>query len=122
MEDIFGLLKRINKEPGLYLGTPSVTALRHFLVGYKFARQELNIMPTEAELDFYREFQPWLQRHFQFQTTNAWDKILLFKYLDETTAFSNFFKLLDLFRQREKQQEIDPFFQDDALATPSQVA
>lgn len=64
-DNLFGLLEKIRQKPGLYIGRPSVTALRHFLVGYKFARQEMEIFPTELELDFYQEFQPWLQRHFQ---------------------------------------------------------
>lgn len=91
MSQVFALLEKINQKPGLYLGTASITALRHFLVGYKFARQEMGLFPTEAELDFYQEFQPWLQNHFHLQTVNAWDKILLFKFVNEKAAFTNFF-------------------------------
>ncbi|MEL7353679.1 MAG: hypothetical protein AAF171_16090 [Cyanobacteria bacterium P01_A01_bin.116] len=109
MENIFGLFEKIQQEPGLYLGKPSVTALRHFLAGYKFARQEMCITPTETELDFYHEFQPWLQNHFQLQSPNPWDQILLFEYLDEASAFANFFKLLTLFRQRDRQHKANSF-------------
>lgn len=122
MDSIFGLLEKISQKPGLYLGSSSVTALRHFLVGYKFARQEMGITPTEMELDFYQDFQPWLQRYFHIQTVNAWDKILLFKYVDEETAFSNFFQLLDEFRQRDKKQDIDPTLMDDSLEQFEKVA
>ena len=114
MDSIFGLLEKINQKPGLYLGSPSVTALRHFLVGYKFARQEMGIAPNELELDFLHEFQPWLQRYFQIKTSNPWDKILLFKYVDEQTAFSRFFKLLEAFRDRDKSEDIDPNLFDDS--------
>ena len=117
MDSIFELLEKIHKTPGLYLGTPSVTALRHFLVGYKFARQEMGLMPTEVELDFYREFQPWLQHHFQLQTTNPWDKILLFKYPDESTAFSNFFHLLDTFQNRDNTHDLDLLLDETPKAT-----
>ena len=122
MDDIFGLLEKISQKPGLYIGCSSVTALRYFLVGYKFARQEMGILPTEIELDFYQEFQPWLQRYFHIQTTNAWDKILLFKYVDEATAFKQFFLLLEVFRQRDKSQDVDPILLDDPLETTGQVA
>lgn len=114
MDSMSGLLEKISQKPGLYLGSPSVTALRHFLVGYKFARQEMGIAPNELELDFYHEFQPWLQRYLQIQTSNPWDKILLFKYLDEATAFSRFFQLLEAFRNRDKSQDIDPIMWDDS--------
>ncbi|NES25005.1 MAG: hypothetical protein F6K41_40375 [Symploca sp. SIO3E6] len=122
MDGIFGLLEKISQKPGLYLGSPSVTALRHFLVGYKFARQEMGIVPNELELDFYHEFQPWLQRYFQIQTPNAWDKVLLFKYLDEERAFSRFFQLLEEFRYRDKNQDIDPIVLDDSLQADEKVA
>ena len=122
MDGMFGLLEKIRQKPGLYLGSPSVTALRHFLVGYKFARQELGLMPTEPELDFYHEFQPWLQRYFHIQTANAWDKILLFKYLDEKTAFSHFFQLLETFCHRDKSQDIDPMLLDEFLTDDEKVA
>ena len=122
MDNIFGLLEKISQKPGLYIGHPSVTALRHFLVGYKFARQEMGILPTEIELDFYQEFQPWLQRRFHIQTTNAWDKILLFKFVDDETAFSHFFQLLETFRHRDKSQDIDPILMEDPPETTEQVA
>ena len=114
MDDIFGLLEKIRQKPGLYIGRASVTALRYFLVGYIFARQEMGILPAESESDFYREFQPWLQRYFHLQTTRGWEKILLFKYTDEATAFHQFFELLEIFRQRDKSQDIDPILLGDS--------
>ncbi|NET37777.1 MAG: hypothetical protein F6K19_38185 [Cyanothece sp. SIO1E1] len=125
MNNIFGLLEKISQQPSLYLGSRSVTALHHFLVGYKFARQEMGILPTEMELDFYQEFQPWLQRYFYLQTANSWDKILLFKYVDEETAFSRFCQLLEEFRHRDKSQDIDSLLLDDLddpLETTEKVA
>ena len=47
MSNLFELLKKIEQKPGLYIGKASVPALRQFLVGYKFARPEKKIMPTE---------------------------------------------------------------------------
>ncbi|MEZ2301252.1 MAG: hypothetical protein ACBR13_05760 [Microcoleus sp.] len=108
MSNIFELLEKIEQKPGLYIGTASVTALRQFLVGYKFARQEMGIMPTEEELDFYQEFQPWLQVHFSIQTANSWDTIILFKCVDGKAAFAYFFRLLEKFRDRSNTQDIDP--------------
>jgi hypothetical protein len=122
MSNLFELLEKINQRPGLYIGTASVTALRHFLVGYKFARQEMGLLPTEEELDFHQEFQPWLQRHLYVRTVNSWDKIILIKCIDEKAAFALFFQLLEEFRRRDKSQDIDPVLLDDTPKTPGKVA
>ena len=122
MSQIFELLEKIRQRSGLYIGTASITALRHFLVGYRFARQEMGILPTEAELDFYQEFQPWLQNRFHIQTINSWDQILLFKFVEEKTAFTNFFLLLEEFRHRDKSQDIDPLLLDETYEAPANVA
>jgi hypothetical protein len=122
MSQVFELLAKISQKPGLYLGTASITALRHFLVGYKFARQEMGLLPTEAEVDFYQEFQPWLQNRFHLQIPNSWDKILLFKFVDEKVAFTHFFLLLEEFHHRDKNQDIDPVLLDGASESAEKVA
>ncbi|BAS54351.1 hypothetical protein Q2T42_13645 [Leptolyngbya boryana CZ1] len=122
MSNLFDLLEKINQKPGLYIGTASITALRHFLVGYKFARQEMGILPTEAELDFYQEFQPWLQRRLYVRTANSWDKIILIKCIDEKAAFDHFFQLLEQFRDRDKSQDIDPILLDEPFEASERVA
>ncbi len=122
MNNIFELLEKIEQKPGLYIGTASVTALRQFLVGYKFARQEMGILPTEEELDFYQEFQPWLQIHFSIQTSNSWDTILLFKSVEGKAAFASFFRLLEKFRNRDKSQDIDPILFNQRVKETEKIA
>jgi hypothetical protein len=122
MSNIFELLGKIEQKPGLYIGNASLTALRQFLVGYKFARQEMGILPIDEELDFYQNFQPWLQIRFHVQTVNSWDKIILFKYIDEKTAFASFFQLLVEFRQRDKSQDIDPILVESSSNAIEKVA
>jgi hypothetical protein len=122
MSSLFELLGKIQQQPGLYLGMSSIAALRHFLVGYKFALQEMGLLPTEEELDFYQEFQPWLQRRLSVRTANSWDKIILFKWVDEKASFTQFFQLLEEFRHRDKSQDIDPILLDDLFETPEKVA
>ncbi len=122
MSNIFELLEKIEQKPGLYIGTASVTALRQFLVGYKFARQEMGILPTEEELDFYQEFQPWLQIHFSLQTANSWDTILLFKSVEGKAAFAYFFRLLREFRNRDKSQDIDPILLNQRVKETEKIA
>ncbi|MCC3405758.1 MAG: hypothetical protein JGK17_09230 [Microcoleus sp. PH2017_10_PVI_O_A] len=123
MSNLFELLKKIEQKPGLYIGTASVTALRQFLVGYKFARQEMGIMPTEEEeLDFYQEFQPWLQVHFSIQTANSWDTIILFKCADGKAAFASFFRLLEQFRNRDKSQDINSILLEREVEKTEKIA
>jgi hypothetical protein len=122
MSQVFDLLEKISQQPGLYLGTASITALRHFLVGYKFARQEIGLPQTETELDFYQEFQPWLQQRLHLQTANSWDSILLFQFVDEKTAFAHFFALLKEFRCRDRNQDIDPILLDEVSETAEEAA
>ncbi|MBD2483956.1 hypothetical protein [Planktothrix sp. FACHB-1365] len=108
MSTLFELLEKIKIKPGLYLGSSSITNLQMFIQGYRFARSEVGIVNTEAESDFYKNFQPWLQNRLSIRTVNAWDKIILLTCIDEKAGFDYFFQLLDEFIQRDKSQDIDP--------------
>jgi hypothetical protein len=108
MSTLFELLEKIKNKPGLYLGTASITNLRMFILGYRFARSEVGIATTGAESDFHKNFQPWLQNRLSIRTVNAWDKIILLTCIDEKAGFDYFFRLLDEFIQRDKSQDIDP--------------
>lgn len=77
MSTLFNLLEKIKTHHGLYLGTASITNLRMFIQGYRFARTEVGIANIEAESDFYKNFQPWLQNRLSIRTVNAWDKLIL---------------------------------------------
>ena len=64
--------------------------------------------PTEIEIDFYKNFQPWVQLRLNVRTSNSWDKILLFSVINEQQAFEYFFQLLEEFQQRDRDRDIDP--------------
>ena len=108
MSSLFPLLNKIRTKPGLYIGKSSITELRMFIVGYRFARSELKLVPTEIEIDFYKNFQPWVQLRLNVRTSNSWDKILLFSVINEQQAFEYFFQLLEEFQQRDRDRDIDP--------------
>jgi hypothetical protein len=125
MSALFNLLEKIKTKPGLYLGTASISKLRMFILGYRFSRSELGIANTQAESDFYKKFQPWLQKRLSIHTVNAWDKIILLTCVDEKAAFDYFFQLLDEFLHRDKSQDIDPILvkpsskgSEKAIASP----
>ncbi len=119
---LFDLLEKIKSQPGLFLGTASITNLRMFIIGYRFARAEVGITNTEAESDFYKNFQPWLQNRLSIRTVNAWDKIILLTCIDEKAAFDYFFQLLDEFIQRDKSQDIDPILAESTAQNIEKVA
>jgi hypothetical protein len=108
MNPLFNLLEKIKTKPGLYLGTASISNLRMFILGYRFARSELSLINTETETDFHKNFQPWLQNRLAIYTVNAWDKIILLTCIDEKAAFDYFFQLLDEFLHRDKSHDIEP--------------
>jgi hypothetical protein len=122
MDGLFTLLEKIKAKPGLYIGTASISNLRMFLSGYRFAKSEMGITSTDAESDFYKNFQPWLQTRLSIRTVNSWDKIILLKCIDDKAAFNYFFHLLEEFRQRDKNKDIDPILVDENSITTEQVA
>ena len=122
MGGLFEFLERVKEKPGMYIGTTSVTHLRLFLVGYRFARAELNISSSDEEIDFYRNFQPWVQKKMRVYTTNSWDKIILIQSANEKEAFHAFFVFLDEFRQRDKSQDIDPILVESSSSNIEKVA
>ena len=101
MSDLFTLLQKIEKAPGLYIGRPAVTDLFLFLVGYEFARSEIDVELTPLEARFYQEFQPWLQQKLEVKTSASWAKLILLSERDESSGFKSFYRLLAEFRQEE---------------------
>jgi hypothetical protein len=102
MVGIYNVLEKIKGRPGMYIGKPSITILRHFLVGYVFARSELGIELSEEDTDFCENFQLWVQNRYNVRTSNSWANIILLFTRDEKDALNCFFKLLDEFKQRDK--------------------
>lgn len=76
MSTLFDLLEKIKTKPALYLGTVSISNLRMFILGYRFARSELNITSTEIESDVYKNFQP-LDEFLQRDKSQDIDPILV---------------------------------------------
>ena len=107
MSGLFEILKKIEARPGMYIGCASISNLFMFLAGYKTARRELGIEPNQEEIEFYREFQPWIQKKFNVQTVNSWAKIILLYSVDEKEGFNYFFKLLDEFLKRDNNEVLE---------------
>lgn len=107
MSGLFEILKKIEARPGMYIGCASISNLFMFLAGYKTARRELGIEPTEQEMEFYQGFQPWIQKRFNVQTVNSWAKVILLYSVDEKEGFNYFFRLLNEFLVRDKNEVLE---------------
>ena len=107
---LFEILAKIKARPGMYIGHPSLSDLFIFLAGYKTARRELGIKPTERELEFYDKFHEFVQNHYQIHSSNSWAKIISFYCPGESQGFvgvaslkeTRFFELLAEFETRSK--------------------
>ncbi|MDF5714327.1 MAG: hypothetical protein PUP93_10635 [Rhizonema sp. NSF051] len=107
MSKFFEVLQKIKTKPGMYIGRASVSNLFHFLVGFKTALRELGIEATKEEMDFYREFQPWVQRKYHVSTSNSWANIIMLHCANEQEEFSSFYRLLDEFQNQSKSLDGD---------------
>lgn len=109
MSGLYEVLQKIKAKPGMYIGSSSISDLFHFVVGYEFARGELDIEPTEWEDDFHENFQTWLQKKYHLSTSNSWAKIILFNCGNEQEGFNAFYRLLSEFQNRDKSLDGDWF-------------
>lgn len=98
--NFYQLLDKIKTRPALYLGKRSIFSLQAFLDGYTFACRQLAIPVTEQEQEF-AEFQDWIEKQFNRQSTKSWARIILFYSEDESQAIDTFFQLFKDFLQRE---------------------
>ncbi|MEH2325751.1 MAG: hypothetical protein V7K32_19740 [Nostoc sp.] len=108
MGGLYEVLQKIKPRPGMYIGKASVSDLFHFLVGYEFARGELDIESTAWEDDFHENFQPWVQKKYHVSTSNSWAKIIMLHCGTEQEGFNSFYLLLDEFQNRDKSLEHKP--------------
>ncbi|GJD22656.1 hypothetical protein RIVM261_076120 [Rivularia sp. IAM M-261] len=102
MSKFFEILEKIKTKPGMYIGSPSVSDLFHFIVGFKTALRELGVQATDEEMDFYREFQPWVQKKYHVSTSNSWAKIIMLHCGSEQEGLNVFYKLLEEFKSRDR--------------------
>ena len=94
---LFEILAKIKIKPGMYIGYSSVSDLFIFLAGYKIARRELGVSPTERELVFYEGFHEFVQNCYQIHSSKSWAKIIMLYCSDEGQGFDRFFELLEKF-------------------------
>ncbi len=98
MLDLYDLIRNIQKRPAMYLGRSTISNLRTFIAGYSFARRQMQIPQTTQEQEF-SNFQTWIQQKYNVAYNQTWDQIILFFSKDENSAFEEFFKLFDEFKQ-----------------------
>ncbi|MCC3452155.1 MULTISPECIES: hypothetical protein [unclassified Microcoleus] len=125
MSQLYEILAQIKNQPTQYLGQTSLPHLFIFLNGYKIARRDLGITITSEEQEFYRDFQPWIQKKLKVKTVNSWANIIQLFCINDREAFNYFFELLAEFNQGEKLSEptsLNEYAWKNPQATPSITA
>jgi hypothetical protein len=94
-EIVHDLLIEIQNKPGLYIGTKSITKLKHFLDGFLFA---LYVSSGKKEYpNILCGFQEWIEMRYDITSTHNWSNIINFYSNTESDAFDIFYKHLDEF-------------------------
>ncbi len=105
MLDLYDLIRNIQKRPAMYLGQADLTHLGAFLAGYFFARRQSGIPETQQEKEF-AEFQNWVEKKFNVNYSQPWEKIIRFFSPDETTSLQQFFVLFQEFTEFQQARSV----------------
>lgn len=93
------LLGVIRENPALYMGESTLTALYHFLGGFKTAGYVHRIqLPDILPEDFH----DWIAYRLHFlESTSGYRRMILQHFPDESVALGRFFALLDEYQTRQ---------------------
>lgn len=109
MKNLYQLLDEIeeSQSPAMYMGKKSITYLRTFIEGCRFA---LDANDIEVESPPFHHFSDWVAKKHGYQNSpRGWDMTILNEVNDEVKAVDEFFRFLKDFRRRtpvEKKQII----------------
>jgi len=98
-DDLYDFFEEVKKRPPMYLCRVSIFDLHSCYTGYHIARRLLKLPISKQEKDF-EEFTPWLQKKFGIQANRSWAIIIFFHSYDERDAITEFFELLEEFKNR----------------------
>ncbi|MBG1269705.1 hypothetical protein [Nostoc sp. WHI] len=104
--NLYEIIGRIKKSPGMFLGTASITKFDMYLRGYILAKREVALPPTSQEREF-EGFQSWIEEKYGIKSGQSWSKIILFYSVDEHEALQKFFELFEEYLNRNKSLEVD---------------
>jgi hypothetical protein len=78
------LLDEIVRNPGLYIGHPSVTRMKAFIDGYEFAALKSDKVVRD---ELYEGFQEWVATRFKITSAHNWSSIIAFMGMSESGSF-----------------------------------
>jgi len=99
-QTIYDLLEQIQKRPGFYLGSRTLSSLRDFLSGFSVG-QQFTEHAQDGEPPF-TDFSAWFCIHHRAPRAGAggWYGAIMDELLDDKKAFDRFFEHLATYRQR----------------------
>ena len=93
------LFEEVLAQPGLFVGHRSVTRIKSFMDGYRYALWKRG---EYDESDAYYGFQSFVEERFNLRTSHGWDSIVSFMALEELGAFELTKKLWDEYRNSSR--------------------
>jgi hypothetical protein len=94
-----GLLEVVRERPALYLGERSLSALWHYLQGY---RMSLSVYDMRTAFPLPPDFHDWVAYRLHFyESTSGYKNMILKRVPEESAALDRFFELLDEHKNRK---------------------
>ena len=90
----------IEERTPMYLGGRTIVHLKAFLDGWFFGKED-----EIKDSHLLSEFQEWLQKKYQINSTQSWAQIILFYSMDEFAALDRFFLLFKEFLRQKANNE-----------------
>ncbi|MEK8130471.1 hypothetical protein WMW72_21415 [Paenibacillus filicis] len=94
MDILYKKIQEVKQRPGMYIGKKSLHLLQAYLNGYIAYHNEVN---KEPNYFFLSEFQGYIQRRYNINTTHSWAELITFFSSNDNDAFDRFYELLDDF-------------------------
>lgn len=100
----YAVLDEIRKRPGLYLGQTSFQRLDPWLQGYSYGKEQAGASASEEETEF-RDFDEFVQKKYKWHDGGGWAAKIQYYHRDDTSAFAEFFRLLDEFKAHKQKDK-----------------
>ena len=75
-KSIQDFIEKTRIKPALFIGEKSITKYSAFLDGWIFDKYS-----DIPDIYILREFQDWIQKHFEIRSTHHWSQIIIFIHL-----------------------------------------
>jgi hypothetical protein len=101
-ETFYGLLDAIREWPVMFLGRKSLQVFDSWLLGYRYAKREIQ-RALSADEEEFRDFDDFVCQKYRWHDSGGWAAKIAYHHRDDAAALDAFFKLLDEFRESKRR-------------------